>query len=92
MSGNNSTLSKKEREQIVEWRTKNFTPKEIALKLAKSDDFPGTTTESTIEDYLSREDVQEEMQVRKDIKEKEAEYSQEELIRDLKNLKEEMWR
>jgi len=91
MSGNISTLSKKEREQIVEWSTKNFTPKEIALKLAKSDDFPGTTTESTIEDYLSREEVQEEMQVRKDIKEKEAEYSQEELIRDLKNLKEEMW-
>jgi len=91
MAGNSSNLSKDERKQIVEWHTEGFNPREMALKFSKSEKFVGTTTTDTIKDYLDRDEVQEEIELRKNIKEKEAEYTQEELIRDLKNLKEEMW-
>lgn len=83
-------LGKEDRSQIVEWHTQGFTPKEMSLKFAKEYENK-TITEETIEQYLSRPEVKEEIQTRKSIKEKEAEYTQEELIRDLKKLKEEMW-
>lgn len=91
MSGNTSNLTKADREQIVEWHTEGFTPEEMSLKFAKSSEYEGTITSETIADYLEREGVQEEIELRKNIKKKEAEYTQEELIRDLKKLKEEMW-
>ena len=91
MSDDSLSLSKKEREQIVEWHTEGYNPREMSLKFAKSDDYAGTTRSETIKEYLKRDEVKEEIELRKNIKEKEAEYTQEELIRDLKNLKEEMW-
>lgn len=92
MTGEDRTqnLMKEDREQIVDWHIQGFTPKEMHLKFAK--EFENKTiTENTIANYLNRPEVQEEVQTRKQIKQKESEYSQEELIRDLKKLKEEMW-
>jgi len=92
MTGEDRTrnLMKEDREQIVEWHTQGFTPKEMSLKFAK--EFQNKTiTEETISEYLDRPEVKEEIETRKSIQEKEAEYTQEELIRDLKKLKEEMW-
>jgi len=90
MSGNPENLSKGDRQQIVDWRVeKNLTPEEMSLKFAREDDI--SITARTISKYLARDSVQDEIQTMEDIQEKESQYDQEELIRDLKKMKEEMW-
>ena len=84
------SLTKEMREDIIDWYLKGFEPKEMSRKFSREYDNI-TVRAQTVEQFLDKDRVQEKIETEKAIKEKESEYSQKELIRDLKKVKEEMW-
>lgn len=84
------SLTKEMREDVIDWHLQGFNPEEISRKFSKEYDNI-TVRAETVEQYLGKEQVQEKIETEKSIKEKESKYSQNELIRDLKKVKEEMW-